>query len=230
MTHHYTGDRLLPGGFRNPMDGSTSSSAPTELDLRTYSESNYERNRRARATAITIAVGVVLAFVALFSEVLEAGLNHPWEFGAALILIVGGTPTVYLAFAMPLAYYKWYLRPPVGLRVTPDTLVFEMVSGGEISFPSAEPYLRLSLTVYSDAARARPESRICLVVRRGRRDTGFVWRRILPFTYLPPEAVPAILGWGRRVGLELYETAGPVIYSRTEPDWRNYRLTHPGPG
>jgi hypothetical protein len=212
------------------MNGPAPSPAPTELDLRSYSESNYQRNRRSRAIALAIAVGVVLAFVALFGAVLEAGLSHPWELGAALILIVGGTPTVYLAFAMPLAYYKWYLRPPIGLRITSDALAFEMVSGGAISFRAAESDLRLGLTVYSDAARGQPESRVSLVVRRGRRDTGFVWRRILPFTYLPPDAVAAILAWGRSAGLEVYETSGPVAHPRTEPDWHNYRLTRQGLG
>jgi hypothetical protein len=205
-----------------------SGSPPTGLDLRSYSESNYQRNRRPRVIALTIAIGVVIGFLVMFAVVLTTGLNHPWELGAALIIIVGGTPTVYLAFAMPFAYYRWYLRPPVELRVTPEALVFETISGEKVSFRAIESSLRIRLIVSSPLAAAPPESRVFLVARRGKWDTRFVWRRTLPFTYLPPEAVSIILAWGRRAGLDLYETPGPVTYPRTEPDWRSYRLTHPG--
>ncbi|MCI4326965.1 MAG: hypothetical protein L3K16_04945 [Thermoplasmata archaeon] len=205
--------------------------APTsvaQFDLRGYSESNYQRNRRPRVIALTIAIGVILAFLTMFATVLATGLDHPWEFGAALIIVVGGTPTVYLAFAMPFAYYKWYLRPPVGLTITPDTIVFEAISGGAISFRASEPGLRIGLSVLSDLAGAPPESRVLLVARHGEGDTALVWRRLLPFTYLPTGAVPAVLAWARRAGLEIYETPGSITYPRTEPDRRTYRLTHPG--
>lgn len=170
------------------------------FDLESLSKRNYARHRRFRWAALSVGLALIALFVFLGVEAILLAERRAEAVGylnAAAAFFV--CPLIGFWAAGP---YRDLATPPYFLEVGPDGLRFRFGDGWVHTVRWAEDFGVLHLLDRS-AQPGVPDYAFYRLRVISRWYELLFWRRTLPVTYLPANAVPQILDSARKAGLAI---------------------------
>jgi len=175
------------------------------FSLQNLSDYNYPRHRKWRLVVALVGIAVAAGLAVLLLEVVEFGLATPCDLGAASFIAACGFGFELLILGLACFPIRFWARPPIELQVAPDGLVFALADGARLSLRWNDRNPRIDIVVRANDPAVPTQAQYRIMATHDLGDRRLPWRKAIPLTYVPPEAIVAILNSARSAGLTIKE-------------------------
>jgi len=189
-----------------------------DFDLREYSVRNYARHRRVRYLVALLCFAIVSVFTCVDFFAVLAGEGRGM-LGLAIFLVSVTAFVLYLFVALCFQAIRYLAPPPVGMRIDPNGLTFVLRTGHETTVLWTKPFLFIKIYLRPATDGLPTGARFWMMTLVDRTDEDFIWRRLVPVTYLSKEAIDSVVDSATAVGLRIEREDGctPLSSYRSIP-------------
>jgi len=179
-------------------------------DLSQFAEANFQRHRRPRLIMVAVASLSALGMATFLLYAIYAAPS--FEKIAAVVIGVTGIFVSYMLLSLMELPIKYWGKPPD--RVVISDLGIEFATGAEV--PRAVLWsdvgVRVNLLIRAPGSGVPDSARVRVTVVK-EEETGRIWRRLIPITYVPEKAALEILGFARGAGCRIEENESKHVMS-----------------